>query len=415
MKFDFNSTLMRATSPRLSSVARSTMAAGVAVLMILMLPASAAVASDPADDDFESGRLTGGKGWLDGWQTAGSVDVVNFGTSPADSRHLRLQSGDGIAYRDVDLAGSDGLELTVWVKADSLKRGEFATLHVGEPGSLVEVKRWDASDSGDAEDIGEYHLYTFDLGPYFAGGLLRIQFESHMAGGDGQLLLDEVVISDDEAPKGDAEAGGIFPADSIIELDGKFDDWSGRANIDDPSGDARKARGDVIGFYWANNPDDEIAYWMIERPPGQDERARYSVHLDMNDNGEFTDSVDRIVEVRYVPGLFRSWVLTKVRQADNNQLISLDRKWDWGETTAEGSSRVEFGVPYSDLGFSFGSVFRMYVESSYGDRAPDTGDVQWTAIPILGFLGVGVALLVGGVAIWWFGLRKHEGKEVPQS
>ena len=67
------------------------------------------------------------------------------------------------------------------------------------------------------------------------------------------------------------------------------------------------------------------------------------------------------------------------------------------------------------MGFSFGSVFRMYVESSYGDRAPDTGDVQWSAIPILGYVGLGLALMVGGFAIWWFRLRKYEGREVPRS
>ena len=415
MKFNCNATQRRTALRRLSRAARSAIAAGVAAVLLSLLSAYAVEASDPADDDFESGGLTGGTGWLAGWQTSGSVDVVNYGGSGTDSLHLRFQGGDGTAYRDVDLAGSEGLELTVWVRADSLKSGDFATLHVGEPGSLVEVQRWEASDGVGPEDVGEHHLYSFDLEPYFTGGLLRIQFESHLAGEEGQILVDEVVISDDEPPQADADAVGPLPDTSVIALDGNFEDWVGRVNIVDPPGDARKARGDIIGFHWANNPDDETAYWMIERPPGQDDDARYSLHLDMNDNGDFADAVDRIVEVRYDPGSSRSRVETRVRRADNNQLIAIFKKRDWGETTIEGSSRVEFGVPYSDLGFSFGSVFRMYVESSYGDRAPDTGDVQWSAIPILGYVGVGAALLAGGLAIWWLRLRKHEGKEVPQS
>ncbi len=242
--------------------------------------------------------------------------------------------------------------------------------------------------------------------------LLSRATRSAIAAGVAVVLLS--LLSAGTAAASDP-AGDHPPADSIIELDGEFEDWIGRANIVDPSGDAGMARGDIIAFYWANNPEDETAYWMIERSTGQIESAEYSVHLDMNDNGEFTDAVDRIVEVSYAPESSKSRVETQVRQADNSELISVDKISAWGETTAEGSSRVEFGVPYSDLGFSFGAVFRMYVESGSGDRAPDTGDVQWSAIPILGYLGVGAALLVGGVAIWWFRLRTHEGRVVPQS
>ncbi|MCH7625337.1 MAG: hypothetical protein IIC83_05370 [Chloroflexi bacterium] len=417
MKLDCIAANQRAAFLRLPRALGIALAAGGAAVVLSLLPANAVVASDPADDNFESGGLTGGTGWLDGWQTSGSVDVVNYGSSITDSRHLRLRAGDGIAYRDVDLTGSEGLELTVWVRADSFKSGDFATLLVGEPGSLVELQRWDPSVGAATgpEGAGEYRLYSIDLEPHFTGGLLRIQFESHMASGEGRLLVDEVVISDGERPQGSAAAGGPSPPSSFIVLDGDFEDWAGRANIVDPLGDARNARGDIIAFHWANEPDDKTAFWMIERPPNIDKSARYSLHLDMNDDGDFTDAVDRIVEVLYAPGLRSSRVDTRVRRADNNQLIAVDANRDWGETIAEGSSRVEFGVPYADLGFSFGSVFRTYVESSYGDRVPDTGDVQWTAIPILGYLGVGAALLVGGFGIWWFRLRKHEGLEVPQS
>ena len=54
-------------------------------------------------------------------------------------------------------------------------------------------------------------------------------------------------------------AGDHPPANSYIELDGDFEDWIGRANIVDPSGDAGMARGDIIAFYWANNPEDDTA------------------------------------------------------------------------------------------------------------------------------------------------------------
>ena len=365
MKSYYNATHRRIALPRLPRAVRSAIVAGVAAVLLSLLPSKAVVVADPVDDDFESG-------------------VHTCGTS--------------------------------WVRTNSFKSGEFATVYVCEPSSQVEAQHWNASDSvgDDHDDAGEYRLYSFDLEPYFAGGLLRIQFESHAVGEEDQILADDAVISDDKPPHGDDE-GESPQGGSAIELDGEFEDWSGRANIVDPPGDAREAGGDIIGLYWSYKPDDETTYWMIERPPGHDEIARYSLHLDMNDDGDFTDSVDRIVEVSYAPGSSRSRVDTKVRRADNNQLIAVDKNRDWGETTAEGSSRVEFGVSYSDLGFSFGSVFRTYVESSHGDRAPDAGDIQLTAIPILGYASLGATLLAGGLAIWWFRLREHEGKKVPQS
>ena len=417
MKFDCHSTPWRTHFSRPSRSARSAIAAGLVAMLLSLSPVDVAVASDPADDDFDSGGLNGGTGWLDGWQTFGFVDVVTYGRTRSDSRQLRLRAGDGIAFRDVDLGDSDELELTVWVRADSFESGDSASLFIGGPGSLVEVYRWNTYENG-GDDDGEYHIYSFDPEEYFSGGTFRIQFESRIAGAEGQVLVDQVVISDDSPRDGESEEDDdddSLQGGSSIQLDGKFEDWIGRGNIVDPSGDARKARGDIVGFHWANNPDDEAAHWMIERPPGQDKNARYSLHLDMNDNGNFTDAVDRIVEVRYAPGPHRSWVETRVRRADDNHLIAINRFRDWGETTAEGGSRVEFGVPHTDLGFSFGSVFRMYVESSFDDRAPDAGDVQWSAIPILGYVGVGIALLLGGFAIWWFRLREHEGKEVARS
>ena len=128
MKFDCIVANWRAAFLRLPRTVGIALAAGGAAVVLSLLPANVVVASDPADDNFESGGLAGGTGWLDGWQTSGSVDVVNYGSSITDSRHLRLRAGDGIAYRDVDLAGSEGLELTGGLRADPFDSGEFAAL-----------------------------------------------------------------------------------------------------------------------------------------------------------------------------------------------------------------------------------------------------------------------------------------------
>ena len=204
------------------------------------------------------------------------------------------------------------------------------------------------------------------------------------------------------------------PSLSLIVLDGEFDDWAGRANIVDPAGDASKQRGDILRFYWGDN-ESETIFWMVERPTGETKKVSYAVHLDMNNDGDFTDDVDRIIEVEYHPRDNDSKVDVKVRRADNNKKLTEYKKQDWGESKQEGGSRVEFGVPTEDLQFSFGAAFRMYVESNFNDRAPDTGDIQWSPMPILGFIGMALALGLGGVAIWWFRLRKYEGGEVPRT
>ncbi len=57
-----------------------------------------------ASDDFESGDLDGGSGWVSSWQTSGTVDIKSNGSPHAGSWHMRLRKGDGTAYRDLDLA-----------------------------------------------------------------------------------------------------------------------------------------------------------------------------------------------------------------------------------------------------------------------------------------------------------------------
>lgn len=391
---------------------RAALAIALAALMLALWSSNTAFAATIAADDFEGGNLSGGAGWLDAWQTSGSVDVVTVGSPQAGAWHMRLRSGNGVAYRDVDLAGWSSPELVVWVKAKSFEGGDYASLRVGPPGSLVEARRWSGGEDDDDED-DEYHLFTFALSNTV--GAFRIQFESHMDSASDELYVDALAISDDQPPEEAAPIPTASPPASAIALDGEFSDWAGRANISDAAGDARNARGDILRFYWGDNDGDERMYWMVERPAGFTNVVSYSVHLDMNNDGDFHDDVDRIVEARYHPRNDDSHVDVKVRRADNNRKLAEYKHNDWGESRPEGGGRVEFGVPFSDLGFSFGAAFRMYVESSFDDRAPDTGDVQWSPVPVLGYVGAGLALLLGGLGVWWLRLRRHEGGEVPRS
>ncbi len=383
-----------------------------AVALALGLWLGVAFADSVALDDFEGGNLGGGTGWIGAWQASGDVEVVRRGNPQTGSWHMRLRGENAAAYRDLDLSGWDSPELTVWVKADDFDPGDFARLLAGPSGALTELRRWDNGD-----DDNEYHLYTLELSQLDTSGAFRIRFEAHMEDEDAVLYVDavEVSTSQSETPPPEPATPETLPPLAAIALDGEFGDWEGHARIEDPQGDASKTRGDILNFYWGDNDDDETVYWMIERPAGQFLPVKYSVHLDMNDDGDFEDDVDRIVEVRYAPLSTTSLVLVLLRRADTNSVIHIDLESDWGDTWSEGGARVEFGMPFELLGFLFGSTFRMYVESGFNDRAPDSGDIQWSPVPILGYIGLGVALVAGGVAVWWFKLRRYEGREVPKT
>lgn len=224
-------------------------------------------------------------------------------------------------------------------------------------------------------------------------------------------------------------------ADTIIKLDSEFQDWQGQMYIGDRTGDSHSHNGDLIGFYWANNPDDETCYWMIERVAAKG-NVSYIVYLDANNNGHFSDHDDRAIVVEYRPKKKDSKVSVEVRRADNWRLIDRSNNNDWGESLDEGAARVEFGVSFKVLGIGIGQTIRMYAASfasqsggsqSFGeegaveeeseavadlqdhqhlpwpdDRIPDSGDVQWSPVSILGYSILGVVMVGGIVSLWYF-------------
>jgi hypothetical protein len=270
----------------------------------------------------------------------------------------------------------------------------------------------------------------------------------------------------------------------VITLDGDFSDWTGQMYITDPVGDATNPHRDFTAFYWANNPDDETCYWMLERSPSS-WSGRYVVFLDANNNGEFREHVDRIIQVMYRPLFSGSRVNIIVRYGDTGQRISSVYNRDWGESISEGGSKVEFGVSFAELGIGVGQTIRMYaiayqiipfsgfldnitledliefiesldleeLEEFLGDaeledlqeflenvdlnelwqflnnpelreeleqfilliiggshiidRVPDSGDIQWSPVSILGYPLLISIMVVGGICIWYFKGRKR--------
>lgn len=203
-----------------------------------------------------------------------------------------------------------------------------------------------------------------------------------------------------------------------IVVDGQFGDWDGQAHIDDPVGDAHIPSTDIQHFYWATNPGDGTAYFMIQRAQEQPRRGVfYLLWIDADNNGQYAEPQDRLVTILYramnQEGLVTVTVLTGTGQPLNTY------GGDWGDNRQEGGTRCEFGVSFADLGIGPGQAIRMFLQSAPGgeghlvsDRAPDAGDIQWSPVDALGF-GLLALVLGGGVVLLTLTRRAQERKAVP--
>ena len=191
-------------------------------------------------------------------------------------------------------------------------------------------------------------------------------------------------------------------ASSPIVLDSAFADWAGQVNIADDSGDASADKWDITRFWWADDVDLSKLFWRVDRVSNS-KKVTYVLHIDINNNGNFNDSVDREVVVDYKPREIDSQVDVKVRYGDTQATISQTKNNDWGESVSEGGRYVEFTASFADLGLNPSQVIRIYAttqgDNSAKDRAPDAGDIQWSVVNILGYpllagFMIGVSLVI---------------------
>jgi hypothetical protein len=202
-------------------------------------------------------------------------------------------------------------------------------------------------------------------------------------------------------------APGVALAANIV-IDGQFDDWVGQPTLADPAGDA-PARYDIAAIFWATNPGDPTAYFMIQRapgPPGQVKKSVfYRIFVDTNNDGNYDEASDREIDINFNPG---SPVSVVTLSGDGHQIGAATGAGDGGQN-------VEIGVPFAKLGIGPNQTFRFYVaaytgaaDSTPADRAPDSGDIQWAPVPALGYpllvlVGVGVIAFVIWRQRWLIG------------
>jgi len=137
-------------------------------------------------DDFESGGLTGGSGWLTNWMASGDYAVTTAGTAYQGSYHLQLRSSTGYATREVNLSGKTNARLQFWAKADSFETGENARLLVSSNGTTwTTVKTW-----VDGEDDNVYRFWDLDLSAYPLTSTFWIAFDANMAQPSDYFYVD---------------------------------------------------------------------------------------------------------------------------------------------------------------------------------------------------------------------------------
>jgi hypothetical protein len=141
-------------------------------------------------DDFESGGLNGGSGWLTDWLASGDCSVTTAGTAYQGSYHLRLRRATGYARREVNLSGKTDVHLQFWAKANSFETGENAQLLVSSDGTTWStVKTW-----VDGEDDNVYHYWDFDLSAYPLTGTFWIAFEANMGQTSDYFYVDYIWV-----------------------------------------------------------------------------------------------------------------------------------------------------------------------------------------------------------------------------
>lgn len=171
---------------------------------------------------------------------------------------------------------------------------------------------------------------------------------------------------------------------------------------------------------WATNPGVSSVFFYLERwttdglpfdgSNGWRSNIEYWIRIDTNNDGGYFGDEDRLITIVYKPQAGDSKVDVEVRSPDGKKKYA-DYEGDWGDSRPEGGLRVELGVAFSDLGISVGQTIRFYAVSidhnRECDRIPNSGDIQWSPIPVLGYGLLGVATAVAIFVAW-----RREGKRV---
>jgi hypothetical protein len=168
------------------------------------------------------------------------------------------------------------------------------------------------------------------------------------------------------------------------QLDGKFSDWRGRANLADEQENKASAN-DWRYLYWTTNPNEQNLYFMIERfaSPNAREGMTARLFFDINANGSYTNKIDRYAEISYRPNQEHAGEVKVELFTVQGDLIGT-YGGSWGEGYLDGGRRCEFALPMNKLQVYPAQSIRFYLTSigERADRLPDSQDNQWSPFPV---------------------------------
>lgn len=223
-----------------------------------------------------------------------------------------------------------------------------------------------------------------------------------------------------------------FAAENIV-MDGHFEDWeeAGYTYIDDPPGDIiavseqTSTAGDTKRLYWGANRGESNLYFSIIRYPSnvkdeQRHKMTGKLFFDINNNGKYTDTVDKAGLFQYNPnsGEVRVRLYNRDSHDDSPTWKAIG---DWGERKDDGT-QFEFYFPFEKLGLIVNQPVRFYATTAFSkndnpksdddwvldddfddfdlykhdfDLIPNTGDIQYTPVPVLGYFLLIVLMTLG--------------------
>jgi hypothetical protein len=188
----------------------------------------------------------------------------------------------------------------------------------------------------------------------------------------------------------------------VIVLDGQFDDWLGLPSIPDVQGDAQNNHSDLASFYFTSYPDLDYLYFMAERWEPGSEGLELRLYIDANNNGDYSETADRIISVSYNPN-FGGRTTVDLYDGRWGFLSHIASNANWGEPGK--GTRVEWGLTFTDLRIAPFQTINMQLVSNNGNNVSDgVAEVQWSPANALGWYLLAL-LTLGGVGWLYFRRR----------
>lgn len=188
----------------------------------------------------------------------------------------------------------------------------------------------------------------------------------------------------------------------LIVMDGNFDDWTGREYLSKKCGHEGHSAS-INFFYWGTNPNGDQLFFMLEPCPdsvtSDDDGVVYQIHIDTNNDGNYSSTTDRIVEINYRPLPHSGLVKVDVKRPNGSKTGNWNGQW--GEPDEGQARRAEAPVSFASLGIDPRQTIRMYATADDNDRIPEAGDIQVSPIPILDYPLLALVTAGAIALVWW--------------